>query len=286
MKKYVLKTHGVCKRYGDQYAVDHVDMEVKQGEIYGFIGRNGAGKTTLIRMITGLAHLSGGSIELFGCKDEAGLRKARSRMGVVVEYPALYPNMTAEQNLEHHRLLTGIQERACIGKTLELVGLSGIGNKKVKNFSLGMKQRLGLAMALLKDPEFIILDEPTNGLDPAGIVEMRETLKSLATCYGIIHEGRLMRQLSSKQLLEECRQSLFIKVDDSQKAASIIEKNFHTSHFEVISENEIRLLDCLDRPDDVNAALVENGLRVKALSPVGQDLEGYFMRLTGGVRNV
>ena len=306
MKKYVLKTHGVCKRYGDQYAVDHVDMEVKQGEIYGFIGRNGAGKTTLIRMITGLAHLSGGSIELFGCKDEAGLRKARSRMGVVVEYPALYPNMTAEQNLEHHRLLTGIQERACIGKILELVGLSGTGNKKVKNFSLGMKQRLGLAMALLNDPEFIILDEPTNGLDPAGIVEMRETLKSLvagrkitilisshilaelaqlATCYGIIHEGRLIRQLSSEQLLEECRQSLLIKVDDSQKAVSIIEKNFHPSRLEVMPENEIRLFDCLDRPDDVNAALVRNGLRVKALSPAGQDLEGYFMRLTGGVRN-
>lgn len=305
MERYVLRTHDVCKRYGDNYAVDHVDMAIRQGEIYGFIGRNGAGKSTMMRMIAGLAHLSGGSIELFGSSDESGLIRSRSRMGVVVESPALFHVMTAEQNLEHHRLLMGIKEKACVGRALELVDLMGTGRKKVKDFSLGMKQRLGVAMTLLNNPEFIILDEPTNGLDPAGIVEMRDTLKGLvreknitilisshilselsqlATSYGIIHDGKLIRQLTAAQLAEDCKQCLQIKVDDGNRAAAVLKERFLSPHFQVLPGNEIRLFDCLNRPDDVNAALVEAGLRVKALTPVGQDLEGYFMNLTGGVK--
>ena len=167
MSEYVLRTYDLCKKFGNKYAVDHVDMEIKKGQIYGFIGRNGAGKlATLIRMIAGLAAPTGGSLEIFSQNTSGGLVKAREKMGCIVETPSIYPNMTAEENLEVQRLVTGTPGRECIKDSLHLIGLEGTGRKKAGKFSLGMKQRLGLAATLLHNPEFIILDEPANGLDP------------------------------------------------------------------------------------------------------------------------
>jgi ABC-2 type transport system ATP-binding protein len=219
----ILRTTNLTKQYGSQLAVNSVNMSIEKGDIYGLVGQNGAGKTTLIRLITGLAFANDGELELLGATDAAGLRAARTHIGSIVEMPAFYPNLTAEQNLEYYRLQRGIPEKVCVQKALTLVGLANAGKKKFKNFSLGMKQRLGLALATLNNPDFIILDEPINGLDPTGIIEMREIIRNLnergitilisshilselaqvATHYGFIHEGRLVRQISNAELRGE-----------------------------------------------------------------------------------
>ena len=218
MPEHILETHGLSKQYKDKRVLDNIDMSIKKGSIYGFIGQNGAGKSTLIRLITGLAFPTEGEFRLFSSSDRREFTEAKSRIGVMIEAPALYMNMTARENLEVHRLLKGVPGKQSIEKTLELVDLLDTGKKKVKNFSLGMKQRLGIAIALLGDPEFLILDEPINGLDPMGVVAVRKLLKKLnndyditilisshilselhllATDYGIIHQGRLMEQLTA-----------------------------------------------------------------------------------------
>ena len=179
MKEAVLKTYNLCKKYKDQMAVDNVSMTIRKGDIYGFIGQNGAGKTTLIRMITGLAHRTSGEIELFGGSGEEALNKGREFIGSLIESPAFYKNMTARENLEVSRLVRNIPGKECIDEVLNLVGLKDTGKKKVKDFSLGMRQRLGIANALLGNPKLLILDEPINGLDPMGIIEIRELLKKI-----------------------------------------------------------------------------------------------------------
>lgn len=179
MSEYVLQTNQLTKRFKGSVALDKVNISIRKGAIYGFIGQNGAGKSTLMRIVTGLAFPSEGTIELFGTGTERELTEARKRMGLIIEGPSLFPQMTARENLEVNRLLRGIPGQDSIRRMLELVGLQDTGRKKVKNFSLGMKQRLGLAVAMLNDPEFLILDEPTNGLDPMSVIEMRELLKRL-----------------------------------------------------------------------------------------------------------
>ena len=238
MKELVLKTHNLSKKYGEQWAVDNVNMTIEKGQIYGFIGQNGAGKTTLIRLITGLIHRTSGEIELLGASTEAELNKARTMVGSLVETPAFYGNMTARENLEVSRLVRNIAGKESIEEVLSLVGLKDVEKKKVKNFSLGMKQRLGIANALLGNPRFLILDEPINGLDPVSIVEIRELLKKvnkekevtmlisshilgelseLATNYGIINNGKLIEELSAEQLRENCRQYVQIQASDVKK---------------------------------------------------------------------
>src|SRR5699024_1585071 len=219
----------ISKQYKQHKALDNVSLRINKGDIYGFIGQNGAGKTTLIRLIAGLSFPSNGSFKLFGTSSEKSKVNARKSVGAIVETPALYAHMTAYENLAIQRLQKGIPGKACIDKALTLVGLEDTGNKKVKNFSLGMKQRLAIASALLGDPAFLILDEPTNGLDPSGIREIRELLKKLnqeqgltilisshilselhqlATRFGIIHKGHLIEELSAEELNEKCRQHL------------------------------------------------------------------------------
>ena len=178
MAENVLVTRGLCKRFGTSMAVDHVDMRVERGQIYGLVGKNGAGKTTLMRMITSQSFPNGGEIELFGDSNPRTLGRMRQRIGAVIETPSFYPFLTAEQNLETYRLQRGITGRECVRESLRLVGLDDTKNKKFKHFSLGMKQRLGIAIALLNNPQLLILDEPTNGLDPVGIEELRELIRS------------------------------------------------------------------------------------------------------------
>ena len=303
MNDVILKTTKLTKKYGTDFALNHVDLTVKKGDIYGFIGQNGAGKSTLLRLVTGLAFPTDGSVELFGENEKAGLNQAYKRIGAIIENPALFPNMTAQENLEIHRLQKGIPGKDCIPRTLELVDLAHTGKKKTKNFSLGMKQRLGLAIALLSDPEFLILDEPTNGLDPTGIIELRHLLKKLnrekgltvlisshilsevhqlATVFGIIHQGKLVEQITAKELDQKCKQHLRIKVDEPSLAATVLEKNLLTTDFEVMDDGYIKLYSHLDNVRAVSMALTASGLVIEHLSQTGDSLEAYFSKLVGG----
>lgn len=308
MIQAVLQTNNLTKRYKSVAAVDGVNITVQKGDIYGLIGRNGAGKTTLMRLITALCIKDEGEIALFGKDSETELNKARKRIGAVIEAPALYPNLSAEQNLEYYRILKGIPDKSIIEKTLKTVDLCDTKSKKVKNFSLGMKQRLGIALALLGSPDFIILDEPINGLDPMGIVEMRDTftrlnrelgitlmisshilseLSIVATRYGIINDGKLIKELTSDELKEQCQNCLCIKTDNTAKAASVLETQLKTTKYKVIGQNEIRLYDFLDNPAEVMFVLNNNGVRVSSLNEIGDSLEDYFISLIeGGKHNV
>src|SRR5690625_4137239 len=233
VKQYVVQTNNMTKKYRKHHVVDHVNMHVKKGSIYGFIGLNGAGKSTCIRLITGLTDPTSGTIELFGATNPREMAASRKRIGTMIEHPALFPNMTAVQNLEVVRLQRGIPGKKCIMETLEKVGLADTGNKKVRRFSLGMKQRLGIAIALLSSPELLILDEPINGLDPIGVVEIRHLLQQLnkeygvtiiisshilaevhqiATHYGIIHKGKLIKQCTASEIEDNCREYYHIQV--------------------------------------------------------------------------
>ena len=304
MTDYILKTNNLSKQYRNTLALHQVNLSIKKGDIYGFIGQNGAGKSTLLRIVMGLAFPSSGTIELFGKENNQVHSDAQKRMGAIIESPALFPNMTAFENLEVHRLQKGIPGKECITKTLVLVGLDSTGKKKVKNFSLGMKQRLGLAIALLSDPEFLILDEPTNGLDPMGIVELRVLLKKLnrekgltilisshilselhqlATRYGIIHQGKLLEEISAKQLDEKCRRHIRIKVDEPAKAVTVLQLEIQTNDFEVLPDGTIKLYEYMDNVKKVSKALTDNGLVLEHLSQDGDSLESYFASLVGGV---
>lgn len=306
MNEYILKTNGLTKKYHNDFALKDVNITIKKGEIYGLIGQNGAGKSTLLRLITGLAFPTSGTITIFDYNSTEKIRDAQKRIGAIIEHPALFLNMTAYENLEVHRLQKGIPGKACINNSLELVGLENTGKKKVKNFSLGMKQRLGLAIALLSDPELLILDEPTNGLDPMGIVEMRELIHKLnrekgltvlisshiltelyktATCFGIIHKGQLLEELTTKELDEKCRQHLRIKVDQPQLAVTVIEEKLQTNDFEVMPDGTIKLYSYLDDVRTVSRTLTNNGLILEHLSQNGDSLESYFTKRIGGVTN-
>lgn len=306
MKKVVLKTYNITKKYGEQLAVDNVNMTIKKGDIYGFIGKNGAGKTTLIRLITGLIHKSSGEIELLGVNEENELNKARTMVGGLIESPSLYTNMTARENLEVSRLVRNIPGKKCIDEVLELVGLKGVEKKKVKNFSLGMRQRLGIANALMGNPKLLILDEPINGLDPMGIVEIRELLKKinkekdmtilisshilselseLATTYGIISNGKLIEEITAKQLSEKCRQYIDLKVDDTARAVILLERELGISDYEVLEDSNIKVFSNLDNVGEVNSLLSRSGIIVESISVKGENLEEYFMNKVGGVLN-
>lgn len=306
MKKVVLKTYNITKKYGEQLAVDNVNMTIKKGDIYGFIGQNGAGKTTLVRLITGLIHKSGGEIELLGANEENELNKARTMVGSLIETPSFYTNMTARENLEVSRLVRNIPGKKCIDEVLELVGLKDVEKKKVKNFSLGMRQRLGIANALMGNPKLLILDEPINGLDPMGIVEIRELLKKinkekdmtilisshilselseLATTYGIISNGKLIEEITAKQLSEKCRQYIDLKVDDTARAVILLERELGISDYEVLEDSNIKVFSNLDNVGEVNSLLSRSGIIVESISVKGENLEEYFMNKVGGVLN-
>ena len=306
MKKVVLKTYNITKKYGEQLAVDNVNMTIKKGDIYGFIGQNGAGKTTLIRLITGLIHKSGGEIELLGANEENELNKARTMVGSLIETPSFYTNMTARENLEVSRLVRNIPGKKCIDEVLELVGLKDVEKKKVKNFSLGMRQRLGIANALMGNPKLLILDEPINGLDPMGIVEIRELLKKinkekdmtilisshilselseLATTYGIISNGKLIEEITAKQLSEKCRQYIDLKVDNTARAVILLERELGISDYEVLEDSNIKVFSNLDNVGEINSLLSRSGIIVEIISVKGENLEEYFMNKVGGVLN-
>lgn len=306
MKEIVLQTHNISKKYGEQLAVNNVSMTIKKGQIYGFIGQNGAGKTTLIRMITGLIHRTSGELELLGASGENQLNEARTLIGSLVEMPAFYGNMTAKENLEVSRLVRNIAGKECVDEVLNLVGLKNVEKKKFKNFSLGMKQRLGIANALLGNPGFLILDEPINGLDPVSIVEIRELLKKvnkekdvtilisshllselseLATCYGIINNGKLVEQISAEELKEKCKQYIEIQVNDTKGAVVLLEKELNITDYVVLPDHIIKVYSHLDSVGKINTLLSTAGIVVEKIVSKGQNLEEYFLNTIGGGRN-
>ncbi|HAY6774689.1 TPA: ATP-binding cassette domain-containing protein [Enterococcus faecium] len=294
----VLKATGITKKYGAAKALDKVSIEIKRGMIYGLIGGNGAGKSTFMRTIMGLISIDEGSIELFGTTD---LQAARRRMGQSIETPALYPELTARDNLRIQAANGGVSDRE-IEDLLKMMRLENTGKKKAKNFSLGMRQRLAIANALITNPEFLILDEPTNGMDPAGMAEMREIIQRLvkergitvllsshlldelsqiATHYGILHEGHLIKELSKEELAQESRQ--FIKIDTSatEQAVTVLDSLGYRDYF-VQSSRVIQLFEGIDQVAAINQALVEAKVPVDGIHLVGQKLEDYFLQLTGG----
>ncbi|MDR2295727.1 MAG: ATP-binding cassette domain-containing protein [Clostridiales Family XIII bacterium] len=303
MSEYVLRTRAIGKKYGGAFALDNVSVELKRGQIYGLIGLNGAGKTTFMRVVAGLISHTAGDVELFGESGEAALRRGRRRMGQSIETPALYPHMTAEENLEVQRILGGVPDRGATGRALETVGLTDTGRKKARNFSLGMKQRLSLAIALITNPEFLMLDEPTNGLDPKGIIETRELMRRLAkehgltllvsshlldeleqvaTHYGILHKGRIVRQLSGEELTREMRRYVRIVTDDVAKAVVVLREAFGITDIKSVSANELWVYERLDRVGEMNARLVTEGVVIEGIGVAEQKLEEYFVSLTGG----
>lgn len=306
MAEHVLVTHALTKRYGSTAVVDGVDLNIEKGQIYGLVGRNGAGKTTIIRMVSGQTVPSGGALELFGASDATGLEKMRSRTGVMVEIPSFYPYLTARENLEYYRIQRGIPGKECVEEALRQVNLTDTGRKKFKNFSLGMKQRLGLALALMDHPDVLLLDEPINGLDPEGIVEFRNILldlnrnrqttilvsshilselANLATHYGFIDKGHMLEQISAKALAEKCRACLEVGVEDAAKAAQVLEQTLGTRDYEVLPGNVIRLYSHLNEAAQVTQVLVSGGVALRSIEQKGANLEDYFLAMIGGVHH-
>lgn len=302
MKETVLKTSALTKVYSHNAAVDHVNMTVEKGDIYGFIGQNGAGKTTLIRMATSLIYPTSGNISLFGETENKKVNAQRSRMGCIVETPAFYLKLTAEQNLEYYRIQRGIPDKDCIKNALATVNLTDTGKKKFSQFSLGMKQRLGLALAIMAKPDFLILDEPINGLDPMGIIEFRGIIQKLnqehgitllisshiltelaqiATKFGIIHNGKLVKEFTKTELDKELKTALAIVVDNPAAATAVLEQKLNITEYEVLPANELRVYAYLDNPSEITYQLNNNGVRVLSAVEVGTSLEDYFLQTIG-----
>lgn len=299
--EYVLQTDSLTKRYRKFLALDGLSMHVPKGSIYGFVGRNGAGKTTLIRLICGLQEPTSGSFTLYGIPhSDKEIVKARRRMGAVVETPAIYMNMTAKDNLKQQYLILGLPSYDGIEELLKLVGLEDTGKKKVKHFSLGMKQRLGIAIALVGDPDFLVLDEPVNGLDPQGIVEMRETilklnrerqitilisshildeLSRLATHYGIIDHGRMVTELSAEELNAACRKCVRMEVSNTSVLARVLDDM--GLEYKIISETVADVFAKVN-VTQLTIALSKESCEVLSMQEHDESLEGFFISLVGG----
>jgi ABC-2 type transport system ATP-binding protein len=299
--EYVLETNAVTKRYRGFTALNGLTMRIPKGAIYGFVGRNGAGKTTLIRLICGLQEPTDGSYILYGAKNtDTEIYRCRRRMGAVVESPAIYPDMTARENIRQQYRVLGLPSDDGIDELLHLVGLGDTGKKKAKNFSLGMRQRLGIAIALSGNPDFLVLDEPTNGLDPQGIIEMRELilklnrehgitvlisshildeLSRLATHFGFIDGGHMVKEMSAQKLETRCRKCVRIEVSDTKALARVLDgmkakyRIIDDTHADIYAEIPIT---------ELVSELAKENCTVKNLTEQDESLESFYMNLVGG----
>ncbi|MBC5627824.1 ATP-binding cassette domain-containing protein [Clostridium sp. NSJ-6] len=301
MKNYIVKTNKICKKYKSNFVLKDVSINIKKGDIYGLIGKNGAGKTTLMRIIAGLISETSGDLELF--EENKSKIKNRKRIGVLIETPAFFDDMDAYNNLEYLRIYKGIPGESCVEEKLKLVGLESVEGKLIKDYSLGMKQKLGLAMALLGDPEFLILDEPTNGLDPVGIVKMRELLKKLnrekgitilisshilselsqlSTTYGIMNSGRLVEELSMEELKEKSKMVLEIKVDNREKCTWVLENILSINDYKVLNDNIINIYEDLDKASIITKELAKEDVLISHMVTRGESLEDYVVNVMEG----
>lgn len=304
MQETLLQTKGLTKQFGNFKAVNQINIHIKKGAIYGFIGRNGAGKTTCLKMISGLSTPSNGEIEIFGYQGKE-LSRIRSRVGCLIEAPGLYGNMTAYENLKIKCELFGIRKSGYIEDILKTVGLDDVGKKKTKHFSLGMKQRLGIGLALVGEPDLLVLDEPINGLDPQGIVEVRDTilnlneernmtilisshileeLSKIATDYGIIHKGSLLQELTREELLQRCCERIEVVLEEPMRAVPILD-SLGFQNYQVVDKEHIHIFERLDESPQLNMAFAKAGILVKGISITSEELETYFLNLTGGADN-
>ena len=301
--EYLLETDNITKKYGNITAVDHVTIKLQRGEIYGLIGRNGAGKTTLLKMLAGLAKPTDGSYTIFG-ESQKNTAKLRDRIGVLIETPGLFPNLSAFDNMKIKALTLGMNDDAFLRELLNDVGLSAVEKRKVKRFSMGMKQRLGIAMSLVGHPDLLLLDEPINGLDPQGIVEVRELIERLskernitilisshileelskiASRYGIIHNGQLIDEFTHQELLKRCSERIEIRPSDPTRAVTIIE-GMGITEFKVIDNSIIQIFERLDDSGDIVLELAKNNIKTLSVAVKNEALEDYYLSITGGAK--
>ncbi|WP_105618202.1 ABC transporter ATP-binding protein [Vallitalea okinawensis] len=303
MSEYIIETIGLTKHFGEQLAVDHVDLHVPKGKIYGLLGRNGAGKTTTMRMLLNLVRPSAGTVLLFGKAHCENPEKTYHKIGSIIEKPGFYENLTGGENLQILARLRGQHRKDTINHALEIVGLDKEKSKVFSNYSMGMKQRLGIAAAIMHEPELLILDEPINGLDPIGIHEIRKFLlmlckekgvtilisshvldevEQLADIIGVLHQGRLVEEVDMIQLNKQNRQYVEFGVSDVNTAALLLERQFNTSDYTVCNDKIIRVFDCIEERGQITCCFVKNDLLVTKVNVSSEKLENYFSRLIGG----
>lgn len=300
---YILQTYNLTKVYDDKEVVSNVNMKVKSGEIYGFLGPNGAGKTTVMKLATNLIKPTGGEVEVFGEKLTCKSYEVLKRMGTIIEYPIFYEKLTAKDNLDLHCEYMGFHNKKAIDEALELVNLKGINNKVVKNFSLGMKQRLGIARAILTKPEFLILDEPINGLDPVGIKELRDLFRMLCKEYGItmlisshilseieqiadtigvISDGRLIEEVAMDTIRNNNTEFIEVVCRDCKKAAQVLDNELSNMNFKVMNNNILRVYDSRITQKELTKTLILNDIEIESINKKYNSLEDYFLSLING----
>lgn len=303
MNNTVIKLRDISKKRGQTEILNHLNMTVYQKDIYGFIGQNGAGKSTTMKIIMSLIKETQGQLELFDSLDN---QTNRSRIGAIIENPAFYPYMTAYENLKYYVQYKGIVEINSIEKVLKMVGLENVGKKKYKNYSLGMKQRLGLALALINHPDLLILDEPLNGLDPQGIVELREILSHLnkkygitmlisshildelemiATRYGFIHQGQMIEEITAEKLQQKLKKYISLDVENIGLASITLEQKLHTENFKVMDDHTIYLYDFVSESSQVATTLIQEGVILNKMNISNVSLENYYLSLIKGVES-
>lgn len=303
MSDFVIETENLTKQYGTQKSVSNLNIHVQKGRIYGLLGRNGAGKTTTMKMLLGLTQPTAGQIKIFGKELYGHKRKILSRIGCLIESPGFYPNLTATENLEIFARLRGVPQRNAVKNSLEVVGLPYKDKKLFSQYSLGMKQRLAIALAIMHDPELLILDEPINGLDPIGIAEVRTFIRDLCTergktilisshilseislladDIGIIDHGVLLEEESLEELEEKNSKYIHFFVSDTAMAARIMERSFQTKNFIVENDHSLRLYDFGIPVSAITRTFFENGLEISEAHTCEDSLEDYFKRVTGG----
>ena len=306
MENVILQTNNITKSYHGFKALDDISISLKAGHIYGFIGENGAGKTTLMRILTGLSLPTDGNYSILGKEDHKEIQTVWRRIGSTIDEPTLYPEFSAYRNLEIQRILIGNPDRSVCDELLKLLDLYDVRNKKVKKLSMGMKQRLGIALSLVGKPELLILDEPVNGLDPKNISTLRVLLKKLneergitmlisshilselyllATDFIIIHEGKIIEILSHEQLEAKCERYVKIRTDDLPMCITVLEKELNLVNYKVMDDYTLHIYAFVEEPQRISQALTQNNIVVSELSVCGQSLEEYFLSVTGGGRD-
>lgn len=299
----IIKTYQLSKCYVGQEVVSNVSMNVKKGEIYGFLGPNGAGKTTVMKMLTNLVKPTHGEIEIFGEKVTEHSYELLKRIGSIIEFPVFYDKLSARDNLQLHCEYTGYYDKKAIADALELVNLQDVNNKPVKSFSLGMKQRLGIARAIITKPELLILDEPINGLDPLGIKELRNLfqmlcheyritllisshilgeIEQIADTIGVINEGKLIEEIAMDQIRDRNTEYIEVLSNDVKKAVYVLEEVLNLTNFKVMDDSKIRVYENSITQAEISKEFILNGISIEEIKKKNNSLEDYFLNLVEG----
>ena len=297
--EYVMELEGLTKTFGKKTAVDNFSLKIEKGHICGLIGPNGAGKTTIMRMMAALTEPDSGEMKFFG---STNLDEARSRMSFIIEEPYMEHSMTARENMQYLRFVRGVADESRIDMLLDFVGLKDVGKKKVGKFSLGMRQRLGIAMSLLAKPEFMVLDEPINGLDPEGIIDVRKMLlklteeekitilisshilkelSELCTDYAIVNHGKLIEKLSHEELLLKTKTFIGLRTNDIGRTCTVLEGSLGIRNYKVSPENEIMIYERLEELERISSIVTQNNLTITKINVEGESLEDYYIGKVG-----